>query len=240
VTAICDWLFNRRVFARVLRREHVLCIGDSHTEVMGHVHVPGVWIRAKPLPGATASGILNPNSATQSLKMFTARLERAKHWQQVLVLLGEVDCGFVIWHRAERHNLDVDQQLVYTLDTYTKFISKLVGMGFRRIIVLSAPLPTIGDCQSEWGDVANLRSEITASQRERTNLTLRFNAQLRDACESIGALFVDVTTGHMDACTGLVDRAFLRETFANHHLADKPYAQLIETELGKVLSLSSA
>jgi hypothetical protein len=229
-----DWLFNQRIFARGLNRDHVLCLGDSHVLIMRHVHVPGVWFRVKSLRGATASGVLNPNSKTQSLAMFSKWLRRAKPWQQVVLQLGEVDCGFVIWHRAERHGLSVDEQMTHTLDSYVKFIETVTAIGFCRVIILSIPLPTIGDNPAEWGEIANLRQEVAASQADRTSLTLRFNKELRKRCDGIGVVFVDVTSGHLDSRTGLIDAQFLQPAFQDHHLADAPYARLISKELGEL------
>jgi hypothetical protein len=216
-----DWLFNRRVLSHTLKREHALCLGDSHVTVMEHVELPGVWFRTKPLVGATASGVLNPRSKTNSLEKFTTHLEAAKPWQQVLLQLGEVDCGFVIWHRARRRNLAVEEQLTLTLDAYAKFIELVVSMGFRRVVVLSAPLPTIGDDPTRWGEIANLRKTVTASQAERTGLTLRFNEGLRMRCDALAATFVHITSGQLDPATGLIDKRFVRET-RDHHLADRP------------------
>jgi hypothetical protein len=231
ITAVADWLFNRRAYARFLSREHVLCIGDSHVQVMRHVRVPGFWFRVLSVEGATASGIMNPNGTAQAMPIFTKRLSHAKPWHRLLVQLGEVDCGFVIWHRAQRHRLSIDQQMAYTLDRYEAFIQSLSTMGFREVVVLSAPAPTIGDDPIDWGEVANLRSEVSATQTARTDLTLRFNAQLQDRCQAIGIPFVDITTGHMDKRTGLIDARFLRTTHEDHHLAYRPYAQLISKEL---------
>jgi hypothetical protein len=230
-----DWFFNSTGYARFRKREHVLCIGDSHVRVMSHVRVPGFWFRVISVEGATASGIMNPNGTAQAMPIFTSRLNRARSWQRVLVQLGEVDCGFVIWHRAERRSLSIDEQLAYTLDAYEAFIERLVASSFREVIVLSAPAPTISDDPVEWGDVANLRSEVSATQIARTDLTLRFNAQLKKRCAAIGASFVDITTGHMDERSGLIDARFLRTTPEDHHLADSPYAALISRELSVAL-----
>src|ERR1700722_1017066 len=226
-----DWLFNRRIYAKLRRREHVLCIGDSHVRVMRHVRHPRVWFRTVSVEGATASGVMNPNGTAQAIPIFTKRLMRARTWQSVLVQLGEVDCGFVIWHRAARRDLSVTEQLVHTLNTYSAFISKIVAMGFRDICVLSAPAPTIGDDPIDWGHVANLRSEVSASISDRTVLTLRFNSEMQQRCSELGASFIDATTGHIDPTTGLVHPEFLRDTPEDHHLADFPYAALILREL---------
>jgi hypothetical protein len=102
------------------------------------------------------------------------------------------------------------------------------------VIVLSAPLQTIRDYPSALGEVANLRKTVTASQAERTELTLRFNSELRRRCEEVGASFLDVTSGHLDPATGLIDARYVRETTHDHHLADEPYARLLSTELARL------
>lgn len=233
VNRLGDWAFNQFLLAWASRRTHVLCIGDSHIKVIEDVHVPGVWFRVKMLGGATASGVENPNSKTQSRSIFGAWLKRAKPWQGVLIQLGEVDCGFVIWYRAERHGISISEQLEMTLDSYAGFIESIRAMNFRRVTVLSAPLPTIGDSPTEWGEVANLRKAVTTKQIDRTNLTLKFNELLSERCSAIGVEFVDVTSKQLDPHTGIVDRKLLRPTYHDHHLADEPYARLIGDELGK-------
>jgi hypothetical protein len=227
-----EWLFNSHTIARLRRREHVLCIGDSHVTALHRVEVPGVWFWVDGIAGATASGVLNPNSSTRSGAIFKQRLRRAKRWQQVLLQLGEVDCGFVIWQRAQREGLSVEQQLAVTLDSYESFIRQVLEMGFARVIVLSAPLPTIGDLASEWvGPVASARKEVKATQLERTRLTMRFNESLAERCEGLEVVFVDATSRQLDPSTGLIDSRFLRATNLDHHLATKPYARLISERL---------
>jgi hypothetical protein len=237
VLALRDWLieaaFDARPLARLRRREHVLCIGDSHVRVMSRVRLAHAWFLPVPLDGATASGIANPQSKTSSLQRFTERLARARPWQHVLIELGEVDCGFLIWHRAKRRELSVDRQLEYTIDAYASFIERVAAMSFRSVSVMSVPLPTIGDDPESWGEVANMRKTVTVPQTERTALTLRFNAALERRCAVLGVPFVDVTTGHLDPGTGLIDGSFVRATHHDHHLADAPFAALIGRQLAE-------
>jgi hypothetical protein len=230
-SAVVDWTFRRRLVAAALRRDHVLCLGDSHVEVMSQVRIPRVWFRAKPVSGATASGVQNPQSTSQAMAIFDALLGHAKPWQEILLQLGEVDCGFLIWRRAQRLGVTVEEQLEQTLDTYASFIASVADMGFKRVVVISAPLPTIGDDPSRWGEIATLRRTVTSTQSERSELTTRFNAGLRERCEALGVPFVDATTGHRDPRTGLVEDSFLRDSHQDHHLADGPYARLIAREM---------
>ncbi len=223
--------FNMQAYARLRGREHVLCMGDSHTWVMHRVAVPGVWFWVEGVEGATASGVLNPNSRTHSREIFMARLARGRPWQHVLLELGEVDCGFVIWRRAEREGLSVEEQLQRTLDSYQTFIEQVLAMGFAGVTVMSVPLPTIDD-PSRWaGHVANARREVKASQLERTRLTLRYNEELARRCASIGVAFADVSSEQLDRDTGLIRSRFMPPTRIDHHLAVTPFAELIARTL---------
>ncbi len=230
-----NWWFNRRSLARLLGQEHVLCLGDSHVKVMRDVQLPNVRFSACGVGGATASGLLNPNSKSRAAASFKKRLGRTGSWQTILLLLGEVDCGFLIWQRAERHGISVDQQLTQTLDAYEVFITDLVRSGFKDVIVLSPPLPTIDDEAKKIGKVARERISIAATQRERTQLTLRFTAELRERCQRIGATFLDVTSAQLDESSGLIRADYLHHNPRNHHLADAPYSELITAQLQTVL-----
>lgn len=154
-----------------------LVLGDSHAAVFEGLRLPvqgladAQGFEVCSVGRATASGLENPNSATHARERFVQALA-AQPCQDVVVLLGEVDTGFVIWHRAQTRGIPVLDSLDQTLCTYTGFLDELARS--RRVWVLSAPLPTIQDGQS-WGEVANLRREVRASLFERTQLTLMFN-----------------------------------------------------------------
>jgi hypothetical protein len=190
--------------------------------------------QAEPLSGATASGILNPESKTQSYRTFSARLDGARTWQDVLLHLGEVDCGFVIWHKAARDRLSIDEQLMRTLDSYCEFIRQVVARDLGHVIVMSAPLPTIANYRQDWGSIAHLRSKIAASQAERTDLTREFNAELGRRSAGLGVWYADTTQQQLDPQTGLIRAEFVGTNERDHHLARRPYAAVIETALSRI------
>src|SRR4051794_20298788 len=227
-TLAADAWFNSRLVARATGKAHVLALGDSHVDVMRHVRRDDVAFRVLMLEGATASGITNPNSKTNASNRFKERVLAAKPWQHVLVQLGEVDCGFIIWHRAQRLGISVEEQLEQTLDNYEAILSFTRDQGFASVMVVAVPLPTIDDYPSAWAEIANLRKEITATQRERTDLTIRFNEHLRERCERLEIVFVDASAEQLDPETRLVKRSLMRPDDRDHHLADAPYAALIE------------
>jgi hypothetical protein len=230
--------FNSRVVARATLRTHALCVGDSHSEVFRYIEqrrlVPRARFDVYSVGGATAQGAVNPNSKTDALRLFSARLEKARPWQRLLFQLGEVDCGFVIWYRAKKYNQSVELQLENSLGRYLEFLVLVRTRGFLQMTVLSAPLPTIGDGQT-WGKVADARKEITVPQRERTQLTLVYNERLRMACLESGFGFLDVTTGQLDPETGVIKPAFLNPDPLDHHLDSARYADLVSSRVGPFL-----
>ncbi|BAW96820.1 hypothetical protein NIES970_17620 [[Synechococcus] sp. NIES-970] len=77
----------------------ILILGDSHVAVFDRpkmrVNFPWYFFNVVSVGGATASGLENPNSITQAFSIFKTNLENSKA-KIVIVLLGEVDTGFVI------------------------------------------------------------------------------------------------------------------------------------------------
>jgi hypothetical protein len=186
--------------------------------------------------GATAQGLHNPNSQTDALAKFQIRCDEAKAWQHLVFLLGEVDCGFVIWYRAEKHGVSIDSQVEHSLTAYVGLLERQIDRGHEPI-VLSVPLPTIRDGQ-DWGEVANARREVKASLVDRTGLTLEYNRRLREACTRIGAVWVDATTPTLDPDTGVVKDSYRHANPEDHHLDLEAYARLLAERFPHAISRS--
>lgn len=226
--------FNSRLYARLTGKTHVLCLGDSHISVFDEIKKQGMAKNLRfdvlPVPAATAQGGANPNSKTNALKIFRKRLSQAKPFQTVLLLLGEVDTGFVIWYYAEKYGISVDAQLRRSIENYASFIKEVNQCGFHRVIVMSAPLPTIVDGQ-DWGEIANLRKEVKATQLERTQMTQKFNRAIKAFCRQTGVGYLDLDRYLIDESTGLIKDTYRNPYFAEHHLNPHAYAQVILNNL---------
>ena len=212
----------------------VLALGDSHAWVFLHplfdIRFPKSVFEVCWIAGATASGLENPNSKTQAGPKFEEAIQKFPA-QTYLLLLGEVDTGFVIWYRAQKYQASVEDMLTLAVEQYTNFIKRLRVLG--KVIVISAPLPTIPD-ENQCGEVANLRREIKATQRERIQLTLDFNRRVAQACAAEGASFVDLDPISLDE-RGLVKKELLNINPCDHHYDPLAYARLLARELEHVL-----
>lgn len=213
--------------------EEVLVLGDSHARAFGSAWVrarfPRVYLDVVSVFGATASGLANPNSKTQAYATFERALENTRA-RTVVIMLGEVDTGFVIWYRAAKYGVPVAEAFARTLTTYKDFIHTVKERGFVPVCV-STPLPTIRD-GTVWGDVANKRRAVTATQRERTALTVAFNREMARFCRAENVTHINLDDLSLGP-DGLVRGDLVNRNRANHHYDRRAYARLLSTHVGR-------
>lgn len=228
---------SQRLFYRVLGEQAVLhCIGDSHVQSFEYLS-RGYWLpqtdmRFCVVQGATNMGLANPHSQTQAMPVFIGYLQTVAPDEHISFCLGEVDCGFVIWYRANKHGTPVREQFELSLKNYTALIETGLGkVPPANMIICSVPLPTIPDHQLVRGEVANKRLVITATQKERTDLTIEYNGRLEAWCGSRGLHYLDLQRDTLDKRTGLVSNEFLSHNPLDHHLEPGKLSHLIVRQL---------
>lgn len=209
----------------------LLVLGDSHGEVFRQplfaARFPDHTWDCVIVPGATASGLENPNnSKTQAYPAFKQALS-GSNARRVIVSLGEVDTGFVIWYRARKYKESVFAMLDRAVDAYARFLGEFAAD--HELLCVSTPLPTIRD-GAPWGEVANLRKEVDASQRARTALTLEFNRRMCQRALGLGVSYLSLD-GRSLGADGLVRPELMHANPSDHHYAPDRYAELIAAEL---------
>lgn len=227
----------RRISAPIQRllRKEILVIGDSHAKIFSHQSMrnglSSFFFNVTSVGGATVSGLQNPNSKTQALPIFEKSISSSKA-DTIIVLLGEVDTGFVIWHRAERHNAPIEEMLDIALTNYQNLLASMLQTK-RNVICISAPLPTIRDGEF-LGDVANARKEIKASQLERTNITILFNKRIEEFCKNHRIPYINLDSKSLGQ-DGLVDMRLLNKNPTDHHYDLQKYAEMLIPEIKKFM-----
>ncbi len=218
---------------RFLYRE-ILVLGDSHINVFGEKkfreEFPDLFFNTRRVGGATISGLRNPNSGTKALPIFKKELKKTTA-KIVIVLMGEVDMGFVIWYRAEKHKSSIEEMYNQAVENYEQFLLDITRS--KGAICISTPLPTIQD-GNDWGEVAKLRKEVTATQKERTELTLRFNKRIQEICKEIGVRFISLDEESLGK-NGLVNPCLLSADRNDHHYDKEKYAMMIIKKLKPLL-----
>ncbi len=94
-------------------------VGDSHAlSIQAGADLMSLPCRTFAVGGATAVGIRNPNSTTNSVEAFRRALIPPPPGAIPVLQMGEVDCGFVICYRAEKYGESVEAQMQASVDAY--------------------------------------------------------------------------------------------------------------------------
>lgn len=213
-------------------KPEILVLGDSHAKVFSDkgAAVPGYSFKVVSVPGATLSGLKNPNSVTQALPIFEKAIQNYSG-NICITLLGEVDTGFLIWYRAKKHGIAVDQILEKTIANYVEFIEQIPRE--KCVIIIGAPLPTIEDGQ-EWGEIANARKEVTATQLQRTRLTLQLNQGMESYAKEHGVMSINLDAESLGD-DGIVKSELLNSNRQDHHYSKEQYLKMLKPKLAEIL-----
>ncbi|MEI8241783.1 MAG: glycosyltransferase family 39 protein [bacterium] len=215
-------------------RERVLVIGDSHAKIFRHfsflLRLPRIHFQVAAKGGATASGLATPNSVTQAYQRFRKALDTIPR-DRVIVQLGEVDTGYVIWYRAKKRQASVEDMFALAIKTYTHFLLEVAATD--KVIVISAPLPTIVD-GNDWGEVADQRKEVSTTRKQRTELTIQFNRTMETFCREHGLGYLNLD-GDCLGEDGVVRQEYMHPSPKDHHYHEPRYARLLARRLGPML-----
>jgi len=215
--ALSAWL-------RARARVRVLVLGDSHVRVFEHwlflVGMPRTAFEVEYVAGATASGMGNRKSISGAYRRFSERLATTPH-DLVLLNLGEVDTAYTIWRRADLKGIEVDTMFEMALRNYVQFIDEIASS--HRLVVLSAPLPTLSDQVVNPDPEVKMRQHVSASQLDRTRLALRFNARIAEFCAQRGVPCLSSDAAALGP-DGVVRSGWRRRDRPDHHYARLPYA----------------
>jgi|GEM_PF-3641388 len=227
--------FAEAAWWRVRGYRIIECFGDSHAAIFRHINSccrsHKERFRVTSIRGATVHGMGNPNSKTNAMRIFTDQLSHIPTTQTVLFIMGEVDIGFLIWLKAQERQSQPESHLEEAFDRYSEFLDGVL-VNHRHLIVTAAPLPTIPDGVVH-GDVANARSVIKASQKERTMATLRFNGKVRNWASKRNVLFIDLDAVCLDPQTQMVKSLLINKNSSDHHYDTDAFVAIMYTELRK-------
>jgi hypothetical protein len=220
----------------------ILVLGDSHSEVFNYCNnkTQNIHFEVVIVGGATAQGTVNPNSNTNALSIFKEKINNIKHdnFKYVIINLGEVDCGFLIWYRKDKYNIGIEEQLKITTDNLFNFINSEILSYFEssKIIINGSILPTIKD-NTDIKYLTGTRSEISASQIDRTELTIKYNNILKKNSVINGYNYMDITNYILDNETKVVNTIFLNKNIFDHHLDNENSYNLWLYELYKIIDI---
>jgi len=226
---------KKEVFRFLYRGKNIAVLSDSHGAVFEYAYdnnllFPHV-LNAEIVAGATAYGLKKENSV--SYKKYENFILKNKKYSIVVLQLGEVDCGFLIWHRAKKYNTLPTEQIVHSLDGYKKLLDFLL-LQKKKIIMAGVILPTIKDHQTVPKGLAP-RDMVSATQKERSDLVLAFNEHLKMLAKEYGCLYVDITNETIDSKSGLLMDDYIEPSKVDCHQKCEKTAHIWARKLKELL-----
>ena len=190
---------------------------------------------------ASARGLRNPDSKTQSRRLFSEKLATKKNAKKVLIVLGEVDCGYLAYISAKKYNTTVEEELAKSCNNLVSFVEDVVigehGFKCEQVMILGSFLPAIKDTTFKKCLHA-LRPNVEANQRERTVKTLFFNDMLKKKCKEQDFTYFDITSETMGD-DGTIKDEYLHPNVYNHHLDITKIWGLLLQGFSRAASLST-
>jgi hypothetical protein len=219
---------------------NILVCGDSHANIFTYCNYrqQDFLFDVCAVGGATAQGLVNPNSKTNALGEYEKKLNSLKKKaNKIIFLIGEVDCGFVIWVRSKKYNISVDEQINNCVTNLFNFIKNIVidkyGYTNENIIVAGTVLPTIKDSTNPQFLLGE-RREVTENQLTRTKKTLEYNDKLEKECIKNNYKYFDITE-YLFGGDCIVKTDYLNNNPYDHHLdSGKTYNFWLD-ELKKII-----
>jgi|GEM_PF-6201173 len=210
------------------QRTTIHCFGDSETtlyEGLGDYFLHLDFHVAR-IPGATALGMVNPNSRTNALGIIQERLRFIPLDAFVLFNLGVVDTSLVIWWQRQELGLPISTQFEKSLLNYTSFILQAREQGRRNILVSNLTLEILKD-EYRKGVTNNHRKDIQATCYQMHDLARKYNARLRVFCRDNDLIFIDFEEDSWDVQNLEVKAACRPHDPYDFHLAPLGVQQLL-------------
>jgi len=201
---------------------NILVLGDSHSGFFRRLNERQTTylFDVKLVIGASARGVSNLNSKTQSRRLYSEKLAETKGAKKVLIVLGEVDCGYLAYISAKKYNTTIEYQLIESHRNLISFVDDVVigkyGFTCDQVIISGSFLPAIRDTTFK-NSLHGLRPNVDAKQKERTLKTLFFNNMLKTTCKQKGFTYFDITTEAMGD-DGTIKDKYLSPNIYDHHL----------------------
>lgn len=221
----------------------ILVFGDSHTEIFEYCNTKQSFYNFNvcKVVGASAQGVLKGHSKTNAYNIYMKKIQNTtKNYDKILIMLGEVDCGFVVYLRSKKYNISIQEQIDNCIHNLFGMIKQILNKypyyTNKDIIVCGVIIPTISDNADK--KFMNLgRRQITESQFERTKLTIEYNNKLKNICQKNNYHYIEITPVIIDHENKILNKYFLRSNTSDHHLDNEKTYKLWINQLNNLFKV---
>lgn len=217
-------------------KKAVMFQGDSHVQYMDYAVknnlLPDKFIyQVQSLPGATFMTHGNPNTDVNAAEQFKKQLQISR--PNILVThIGEIDCGFLVWYNRTLYNSTIEDQVIDSIENYVEYL-KFAKTKVEHIIVTAPTMQVITDEEKD-AQLRLQRGGVTASQHERSRITVIYSNILMEKCREHGFTFLNFNPSLMAG--GILNRRFRSTTPNDFHLETSVVGPLWGKKLSVILN----
>ena len=192
-------------------------IGDSHTSIFDAYTGSEFIFDQTRVHGATARGSANPKTKTNSLEQFRNGLKGPKA-KKVIIGLGEVDCGYIIWWRNAFKNETIEKALTDSMDGMFNFIqSEILQIYEPKDVIIMSVIPPVIEDNTNPNFLEGRRAEVNPSIEDRYELTVKWNNVLAERCNKLGYTCININSEITDSNNRVLNK-YRNPNALNHHL----------------------
>lgn len=173
--------------------------GDSHTKIFSYINEVAEFnvFRVVCVPGATALGAVRPDSKTNALSKFREVFrDKSLVISKLIIQLGEVDCGFLVWLLAQKRGGTSFKYLKRSINNLSFFVEEVLDCRSELkpsdINIISVPYSIGVDVQSRKF-LHGLRSEVSITKIQIDEAIDFYNNGLKSICVKKGYRYIDAT-----------------------------------------------
>ena len=213
-----------------------LVCGDSHSKVLKYASTKQNTYKFEVcvIPGATAYGIRNPKSISNSYEKIR-HFVSGKKTNKIIICLGEIDCAWLIWVKSKQNNISVKKQIKIHIDRLISFINDVLVKEYKykknNIILMCPTLPAQKNIHKYNRFKGLEKPLIEKNQKIRTNKTILYNNILKMQCNLYGYKYMDITNGLINK-NGVIKNEY--KTGGDFHLNKKTSYKLWINKLNKI------
>lgn len=214
--------------------KYIKVIGDSHTSIFDGYQGDEFFFKQVRVHGATARGSANLKTKTNSLELFREGL-KGKKADKIIIGLGEVDCGYVIWWQNKFKQKSIEDALNESIDGMFNFIENEVSPIYKaNEIILMSVIPPVIEDNTNSKFLEGRRSEVNPSLDERLALTNVWNSKLANRCKELGYYCINMNTKLLDE-NNRVKKEYRNPNEWNHHLWESSTISVFLEEAKSIL-----
>ena len=214
----------------------ILLLGDSHAEAISGYTGEDFYVDRFTCHGSTARACLRSDSKTKAFRIFKYGIENTNS-DAVVISLGEVDCGYVIWLKHQTSGIPINDLFNESISNFMDLIKLHIFQKFNpnKTFVMTIP-PAFIVTNTDNRFLGGERSLVDPTLEERKSLIKKWNQRIVEESKKLKFNVLDINDKIINKSNGEIIAKYKTPNEFNHHLWPYTTAPLFIDEIRNKLA----